>query len=216
MVAATAALIVFGGAGAVVGGTACDVRIGTLGAGVEVVQSLSEQFNVRIGANHAAFTLDGDLEDVKYKFDIDLNTVSLLFDWHPASGPFRLTAGGFYNGNEARGRATPSDWIDIGNSSYPPEFVGALNAKIDFEPLAGYFGIGFGNAVQGEGHWSALFDLGLMFFAAPEFTLTAEGPLAGYPAFQADLAQERQNIEDDVTSKITFYPVLSLGLAYRF
>jgi hypothetical protein len=45
--------------------------------------------------------------------------------------------------------------------------------------------------------------------------LSASGTLASDPAFQANLAKERDEIEDDL-EPFEFYPVLSLGIFFRF
>jgi hypothetical protein len=45
--------------------------------------------------------------------------------------------------------------------------------------------------------------------------LNATGPIASQPEFQANLAIEERNLEDDARP-FRFYPVLSFGLAIGF
>jgi hypothetical protein len=63
--------------------------------------------------------------------------------------------------------------------------------------------------------WGFYCDFGVAFTESPDVSLAANGTLAANPAFQANLAQERQKIEDDL-EPFEFYPVLSLGIFYRF
>jgi hypothetical protein len=45
--------------------------------------------------------------------------------------------------------------------------------------------------------------------------LIASGPIATNTAFQAQLANERAEIEDDIDN-YKVYPILQIGLGYRF
>ena len=58
-------------------------------------------------------------------------------------------------------------------------------------------------------------DLGVAFQGEPDVQLSASGPIASLPQFQADLAQEEQNIQEDA-KPFRFYPVLSLALVFGF
>lgn len=197
-------------------GVAVDARAGTTGLGLEGVVGLSPKVNFRLGYNEGDFDYSADEDDIEYDVNLSLQSVSGLLDWHPAGGGFRFSAGAFYNGNEAEGTARPTESKEIGDTVFTPEQIGTLRATVDFPTWAGYLGFGFGNAVSKDGRWTVLFDIGLMFHSSPEFTLTSDGTLADNAFFQQELKKEEQEIDDDVVSKIRYYPVITLGLAYRF
>ncbi|MFU8820655.1 MAG: hypothetical protein ACNA8G_03770 [Gammaproteobacteria bacterium] len=81
----------------------------------------------------------------------------------------------------------------------------AADATVDWSSLAPYVGMGFGNSVNG-GRWSFAFDLGVMFTGLLDFARSGAAHLQ---------VREPFNPEDPF-SEVKYYPVLSLGLAYRF
>ena len=54
-----------------------------------------------------------------------------------------------------------------------------------------------------------------MFQGSPTANLSATGPIASDPGFQADLAKEENNLQDDLDN-FEYYPVISIGFNYRF
>lgn len=79
------------------------------------------------------------------------------------------------------------------------------DATVDWSSLAPYVGMGFGNSMNG-GRWSFAFDLGVMFTGLLDFAMSGTAHLQ---------VREQFNPEDPF-SDVKYYPVLSLGLAYRF
>ena len=74
---------------------------------------------------------------------------------------------------------TPTDEVTIGDGDYPSQLVGTLTGQLDFEDLAPYIGIGFGNAIGPyEQTWSFVFDLGVIIQTF-DATLVSDGPLSG-------------------------------------
>lgn len=194
-------------------GVAIGARVSTLGFGGDLVFGLSDRVNARLGGNRGSVSYEDNVSDVNYDIDLELQSYSLLLDWHPGGGAFRLTGGGVYNATTLEGLAQPTDEQDIGDHTYTPQQIGTLQAEVDFPDWAGYVGIGFGNPVK-TGRWTATLDLGVMLHAKPDFTLESDSPYSAM--FEEDLEKERQEIQDDYVDKFTLYPVLSLGLAYRF
>jgi len=198
------------------GGLAVTARISTLGLGLELVAPLSERLNLRVAGAVGGLNYNDTQSDVDYSVEARLRTGAALLDWHPAGGGFRFSAGVMYNGNELEGEARPRTATEIGDIEFSPEEIGTLRASVEFPALAGYVGIGFGNAAARGSRWTVLFDIGVMFHAEPDLTLTADGTQADHPLFRQELEKERQNIEDDYGRLARFYPVISLGLGFRF
>jgi hypothetical protein len=86
---------------------------------------------------------------------------------------------------------------------------------VEFRAVAPYIGIGWGNALDEAGHWGLATDLGVAFTGSPDMDLSATGPIAADPTFQARLAEEEKDIQDELDI-FKVYPVLSISLFYRF
>jgi len=189
---------------------------GTLGAGLEATVGIIDNLNARLGFNYFSYDDDFSESGVEYEADLDLRSLSLLLDWHPLKNGFRLSAGALYNGNEASatGKAT-SGSFSINDVSYTAAQVGTLRGEIDFNSIAPYVGIGYGNAVNKDSRWNFVFDLGVIYQGEPDVTLTADGTSSGTAAFISNLEQERQQLESEIED-FQFYPVIMIGVSYRF
>lgn len=197
------------------GPTSVTGKLGTLGAGVEIMHYFSPVLSGRLGVNAFSYDFSQVDDGIEYDYELDLSTFSALLDWHPAEGSFYLSAGIFNNANELSGVAKPASSYTIGDTTYPASAVGTLNGKVDFDSPAGYLGIGWGNAYDHDGGFGWSFDLGVLFQGSPKVDLTATGPFANDPTLQADLAREEARLEDEYSS-YKYFPVVSFGVSYQF
>ncbi|KPK01080.1 MAG: hypothetical protein AMK71_06950, partial [Nitrospira bacterium SG8_35_4] len=141
--------------------------------------------------------------------------ISALLDWHPFKGSFRVSGGVLYNGNEIDADARSSATYEIGNTTYSASQVGKLTGEIDFNTIAPYAGIGWDTSFGKNKRFGLLADLGVMYQGSPEVDFTAHGPIATNQAFRNNLASEEKNIENEI-DEYEYYPVISIGFAYRF
>ncbi len=182
--------------------------------------------NVRLGANGYNYSDDGrEVSDIVYDAEANLRTATALLDWHPGGRGFRLTAGAVYNDTSVEGRSLPpaSGFYDIGGVPVPVNLVGTLDAKADFDPVVPYVGLGWGNAVAGSRKVGFFVDLGVIFQGKADVTLTpripANSPINTTPGardvLDILLRREEQDLEDEVAD-YDLYPVVAIGLSYRF
>lgn len=194
-------------------------KIGTLGVGAEVTTALAPAWNARFGLNAASWDHNTTRSDVRYDADLRLRSFTALADWHPLQDNFRISAGLTYNGNEVKLRGRPSGNVTIGTTTFTPAEIGRLDGKLDFKKAAPYFGIGWGNALAKERTWSFTADLGVLYQQKPRVSLSATcGTALSAPRcaeLQTETAIERQQLQDDV-SDYRWYPVVSVGVSYRF
>jgi hypothetical protein len=185
------------------------VRAGTTGLGLEGTWGLSEHLNLRLGYYAFDYGTDLNEEGIEYDGDLRLRNAALFVDWHPFRHGFRVSAGAVQSGNDFRGSADGE--LEVGEDTY----VGEVEAKVSWSGTAPYVGIGFGNAVRGS-RWSFALDLGVMFTGSPSVRLdgTVDDP-ALEDAFREDLDRERAELRDEL-SDARYFPVVSLGLSYRF
>lgn len=192
------------------------IKISTLGPGLEVQEKINSMLGVRVGVNYLPFSTSFTVDDVKYKTEFSWKSISLLADFYPFAGIFRLTGGGFYNGNNVEVSATPSEAVKIGNNTYTPEEIGSLTGSVDFKKIVPYAGLGWSGGRASSGEWTMSFDLGVMFQGSPSVNnLTASGLLGSDSSFNADLDAERDDIKDEMDS-YQYYPVVAFALGYHF
>jgi len=188
------------------------VKISTLGGNVEVYRSFGDQFNAHVGFNY--FTLDQDItgeEDYDATFSVGLMSISALGDYFPfESSGFRLTAGVFINLNQIDATLTPKDEYTVGGDVYTPDDLGTLDANISFNKIAPYIGLGFGNPTGGDSGLGFTFEIGTIYQGGSIVDLTATGLL------EPSAAQDQEQKFEENLSWFKWYPVVSLGLTYKF
>lgn len=216
-------------AAALLAGPACaqvDVAgtAGTLGAGVELSFGGSRSVQGRIGAHGYNYSDRREASDIEYDAEANLRTLTGFLDWHPGGRGFRLTGGLVYNGTEVTGRSLPpaSGVYDIGGVPVPSAILGTLDADVEWDPIVPYAGLGWGRAPGSGSGFGFTLDLGVMFQGEGEVTLTPRIP-AGSPlndplareALQVLLDREERDLQEDLDD-YDMYPVVSLGISYRF
>ncbi|HKK02369.1 MAG TPA: hypothetical protein VKA17_00465 [Gammaproteobacteria bacterium] len=190
-------------------GFALGAKAGTTGLGLEGTWGLSQSVNLRGGYYFFDYSTELEESGVDYDGDLELQNAALFVDWHPFQGGFRLSAGGVQTGNEFLGFADGD--VEVGGNTY----TAVLDAKVGWSTFAPYLGLGFGNAVR-SGRWSFAFDLGVMFTGTPSVRLegTVNDPVL-QAQFEQDVAQEEAELREELKDA-KYFPVLSLGVAYRF
>ncbi|MBE9532085.1 MAG: hypothetical protein IME98_04710 [Proteobacteria bacterium] len=190
-------------------------KVSTLGLGGEVEMAITETIGIRTGFNYYTYSFSATEGAINYDFDLNLSSVPIFVDYHPFKSGFRLTGGAIYNSNNFEASANYSGTIDIGGTIYTAAEVGTLTADVDFSSFAPYAGLGWDTTFGDDGGFGFSFDLGAMFQGSPEASFTTTGALSADPGFLADLATEEQELQDALDS-FTIYPVVSVGINYRF
>lgn len=196
-------------------------HVGTTGIGFHATLPINEHFNARLGLGYLGYNYSGSTQDLDYDLDLKTNTYDALLDWYPKKdSAFRITTGLSYNGNKIDVRARPNATgsYAIQGSVYNAASVGNITGKVDFNKVAPYLGIGWGRPSTKEKGWSFSGDLGVLFQGSPKTSLAASGctaPAAVCNQFASDVARENAALADEV-GKFKVYPVLRIGLSYKF
>ncbi|MBV8201837.1 MAG: hypothetical protein JOZ15_14535 [Acidobacteria bacterium] len=202
-----------------------DIQAGTLGIGGGLAWPFAPQLAVRVSGNAwSGLTRSERAGGNRYQARLSLGSAAALVDWHPAANGFRLSAGGMYDANRVEGDSEPSSagTYAIGNLQLPASLVGTLHGKIDYPSLAPYVGLGWGTAPHAGPGFGAAVDLGVAFIGRPRVTLAPEPPPGSpldSPVAMALLAPQLAIEEGRVEQKIDgyrYYPVLAVGISYRF
>lgn len=194
-------------------------EVGTTGVGGHVVIPLSKNMNARLGMGYLSYSYSGSTRDMDYDLSMKARTYDALLDWYPKeNSSFRVTGGLAYNGNkiDAQARPNASGNYTINGNSYSAAAVGKITGQVDFGKVAPYLGVGWSKAV--EKGWSFSTDVGLLFQGSPHTSLSNSGCTAGPAACNqvaADVAKENARLSDEV-SRFKVYPVLRVGVSYKF
>lgn len=187
-------------------------KIGTLGYGAELNFGLSDSIGARVGLNAFNYKYNDNSGAANYDFKMQLQTVSALADWYPFSGGFRTSAGLLYNNNKLTLNAVPgTGGYTIGANTYTSG-ISSVEATIEFNKVAPYLGIGWGNPVAKDKGWGLVTDVGVMFQGKPKTNLAVTCTTC---PTASDVAAENAKLESDL-SNFKFWPVVSIGISYQW
>lgn len=186
-------------------------KVGTLGFGLEATTNIVPLFaNIRLQGN--AFNYNKTIRDTNVTYDakLKLATLGLLADIYPFAGKFRITGGAYYNGNKLTmvGRPTANTFTFNG-TTYTTAQVGSVTSTVDFNKLAPYAGVGWGDAVSSGSPIGFSLELGVLYMGKPKTSVTAPGVSA------ANIAAEKRKLDNSLKN-MQFYPVASVGVNFKF
>jgi len=188
-------------------------KAGSTGLGADLtVPLVPDLLNLRGGYNFGELRPSTTQGDIKYKGDVNLESVPILLDLHPFSGGFRITGGVYFNKNEMDlSSVVDASTIGLGGSGFGSATVNAnVGWSKDFAP---YLGIGWGNAADTDSTFPIGFslDIGAFYQGSPDVILTeSTGTVSA-----ADIAAEAAQIESDL-SDFKFFPVITVGIHISF
>jgi hypothetical protein len=225
-----AALLIFALPAAAAARTAAGARAGTTGLGVEVARDLGSALRARVAV--AAWNEEREVavSGVRYDGELELRNALALLDWHPGGRSFRLTAGAAWNRNRVVGTAPLAEvfadeladlerrGIDLRGLD-----LGRARGEATTASLGPYLGFGWGAGGRGNSGsgLGVSIDLGVFYHGRPSAELRPETslPIGLVPGARAALDElidrEEREIEDEIEG-YRLFPVLSLGLSYRF
>ncbi len=195
---------------------AIGVRAGLLGIGGEVSKLLTSHVGVRVGVNTFSATLNAkEQSNITYNGKVKLQSFTALLDLYPSPrGSFHLTGGLITRPLKVTLTGVPTGGtFDINSHPYTAAAVGTLTGTGEYGSAMPYVGIGVGTAASKHGGLAFVFDLGTAI-GKPTISLTASGA-ANNAQLQSDLAAQIASTQKDL-DKVPVYPVLSIGLMYRF
>lgn len=197
------------------GNWSAGIGVSTLGIGANVGYKFNESFKVRGVVNYFQFTKKFSDDELSLSAKFRLFTIGLLGDWHVMQNGFRITGGLVYNGNRLNLKGTPSRNLTVNGRTYTPAEIGEANATFDFRKIAPYIGIGYDSCHASKTGLSFTADLGVLFQGKVSGKVNSiSGRLKGD-------AQAVNDVKDDITktlnkSWIKTYPVIAIGLSYKF
>jgi hypothetical protein len=208
------------------------VKISLLGAGVEAAIPLTYRTNVRFGFNAFSYSRGFGNSGVNYSADLAFRSFETHYDWFPFGGRFHLSPGLMvYNGNQIKANATvPStQQFTLGGTSYTSDSADPIvgMGKIAFNKVGPTFMLGWGNLLpRSSKHFSVPFEFGVLFQGSPKTTLNLTGSacdssgvgchnITNDTTFQSNVIAQQNKLNNDM-SFFQVYPIISLGVGYKF
>jgi len=162
---------------------------------------------------------------VTYEGTAHLDNPYALIDWRIVGG-FRVTGGAVLTKSaiNAVGIPTGGGTYSLNGTPYTTSQLTTLNAEASFgNSVSPYLGVGWGNVIgpkASKGHWSFVADVGVIYTGTPRINVTAtcttaSAALCASPQLQTNLAAEQTSLLSGLTT-LKWYPVVSIGIGYRF
>jgi hypothetical protein len=188
--------------------------LGAPGVTLGYAQPLSSAFGVRIEASTLGSRRERRNEEgVDYDARLKTDRVSLLADWYPVGGGFRLTGGIASNNYKLTLDASGAGGsITVGTTTYTTTADDGLLVQVKMPRTVPYLGLGWGHQ-SGPGGFRFGVDLGA-YIGKGRVTATPRGQLAAAQA-AADIDREVTEIRDGV-GKIKALPQLGVSFGYAF
>jgi len=219
-------------AGHLLPGVGVGVRASSLGVGGEVAVGVTRWINLRGGFNWLTYSRSFSKDGITYNGQLNLLSAEAHVDVFPFAGRFHVSPGLLaYNGNNITANAAVPGGqpFTLGGTAYLSDPTNPITGKgkLNFVKAAPMILVGWGNLVpRKHSHFSYSTELGVVFQQAPRTTLSLAGNAcstnglvcvnaATDPNVQASIAAEVAKINKS-TSPFKYYPVVSIGVGYKF
>ena len=204
-------------------------RVGINGVGVNLGVGVSKRINLRLSASRVdiddeeeTVTVgdDGAEGDIDAELEFDFGSNAVLLDWHVFNGGFRVTAGVFKQTGAVDLSGTLQSDIVVDGQPLATDDLGEISGEVKLsDSYQPYLGIGWGRIAGGKGGFSFTADIGVAMLD-PEVEFDATVNTGGSNGLsQADLDQRLAEMEadaEDELDELKLWPVLSVGINYRF
>jgi hypothetical protein len=206
------------------------VSASSLGAGIEAATSVSRTENLRGAFNYFTYSHDFSKDGIPYQGKLNLSSGEVLFDQYLGK-IFHISSGlMIYDGNKATGNVNlpAGRSFTLGGVSYESDPANPVTGmgRISGRKVAPELLIGFGNLLpRNRKHFTANFELGVVFQGSPGATLQFNGNVCGgqpaqcqsvaTPAVEANIAAEQTKINNSL-AVFKYYPVVRLSFGYKF
>jgi hypothetical protein len=198
------------------GGPGFGIHASTLGYGAEFNFTANPYLVARFDYNyyndyHYTTTKD----QIQYDAHLRLENYGAALDWHPFAGAFLVSLGVFKDNNRIDAVAVPQQTYIIDGHTFVASQVGTLDGRITFHSWAPYLGIGLNTLGSTDKGVGVELGLGVFYQGSPSVALQPSGPITAVPGLGQATLNEQQRLDDQWNS-YKYYPVVNVGLVFRF
>jgi hypothetical protein len=215
-----------------VGRIGVGVKMSLLGGGIEAATRVTRRSNLRAGFNMVSYSRTFNKDGIAYGGQLGFKTIEAHYDIFPFAGRFHVSPGVLaYIGDPitANLRVPGGQSFSLGGKQYFSDGTARVTGtgKIDFNRAAPTITVGWGNLVpRNRNHISVPFEIGVAFQGTPKATLNLAGnvcdsvnancrSVASDPTVQSRIQSEQTKLNNSM-SLFKAYPIISIGLGYRF
>ena len=191
-------------------GIGVGARAGTLGVGGEIAVGATSSLTIRGGFGVLPVEFSRTYSDVDYTSEPTSPIANAGIDFFPGGGNLRIGVGMLFLSEPTTLGGEYTGTVNIGGQTYTGSEIGTLTGELDHGSSAPYAIVGFGRHTgRGVG---VFLDLGAAFMKDPTLTLTATGPIASDPTFQANLEREEAEAQEAAQDYLKILPIVSVGV----
>jgi hypothetical protein len=185
------------------------VGLGSQGLLLGSAFQMSKSFDARVVYSSTNLNKTGNnSSSVTSSFDLKMENLSVLADWFPSEkSGFRISTGVQTGTNKITFTARPSGSVTIGDSTYNNV---KLSASMDLGNTAPYVGIGYSTRSDKDAGFTFFNDLGVRV-VNPKVNISESTGIVS----KTDIDKEKIKIEDKL-KVLKYYPVVNLGVGYRW
>jgi hypothetical protein len=208
------------------------VKASLLGAGAEIATPLARHFNLRGGINALSYDRNFHKDGLTYAGQLQFRSGEVHLDWFPFGGSFHLSPGAlFYNGNQFHASAfvPGSQSFTLNGTTYISDANDPVTGagKVDFKKAGPMLTAGWGNVLpHGHRHFTIPFEFGAIYTGSPRASLNLAGgacdstgsvcqSISSSPEIMSNVQAEQAKLNRDMRA-FRFYPVVSIGVAFKF
>ncbi len=206
------------------------LKFGLLGPGFEGVTTLLRNWNLRAGASFIDFGHQGQVDNVNYSGELHFRSGQASVDWFPRHGGFHVSPGVlifrsrvFATAYVPGGGTYVSDGtVYTSSPTDPVRGVGEIQFSRRVSPA---LTIGFGNIIpRGSKRWTIPVEVGAAYVGPGKVSAQVVGQacssdgcfdVATDPDSQVNLMENLRDVNETL-KRVPIYPILSVGVGYRF
>jgi len=209
------------------------VKASLLGGGVEGAVRVTQRTNIRAGFNMFSYSRGFNKDGIAYNGRLSFKTVEAHYDIFPFGSSFHVSPGVLvYAGTPitAHGAVPGGQSFSLGGQQYYSDTASPVtgSGNIKFNRAAPMATFGWGNLISRKEtkHFSVPVELGVAFQGSPKAALSLAGnvcdvpggicrSIASDPTVQTNVQSEQTKINNSM-SFFKVYPIISVGLGYKF
>ena len=215
-------------------GIAFDINVGTQGVGMSVGYEFNKYLKMRLRGAYLDIGYNGSWGDGDGEINFDGSNAGIIFDVHPFGGVFHLSAGLNFSKSTISATASTTHEANAGTydlGGYIFDVVGneaTIEGEYSWNNLQPYLGIGWSTDGEGDSSLYFTFDIGVNFIGTGKFKITSIKGISNVTGPDGtDLGLATKEIAEEaireegkdffkIADSIVIYPVIQLGLGYRF
>ena len=214
-------------------GITFDINVGTQGIGMSLGYEFNKHLKMRVRGAYLKASYNDTWGDGDGEIEYDGNNAGILLDYHPFGGVFHLSAGLNFSKSTLSATASAQHNLkgtyDLGGYTFEVvDNEARIKGEYDWNNLQPYIGIGW--STDGDGDHSLYFtlDIGVNFIGSGKFSINSieginnvkgpHGENLGHITYSIAEQAVREEGKDffKIADDIIVYPVIQLGMGYRF